>query len=234
MKLRPVMKLAAGLIAAALVISPLPASATMIQIPKNNALDFLALLPVSDTLPSKTYVRSYFKHWVDADKNGCDTRAEVLITESTTAVVKKAKTRCTVVSGTWVSAYDGLTLTTASKVDIDHMVPLAEAWRSGAYKWTVAQRQSYANDLTYARSLIAVSASSNRSKGDKDPALWLPTVSSYTCTYLTNWVAVKYRWMLSVDSQEKATIAAALQSCPAEEIALSEPPQAIPPHIVRA
>ena len=98
------------------------------------------------------YNRSLFKHWIDADRNGCNTRAEVLIEE---AVVKpKVGSKCTLTGGKWFSAYDGVEVTSASKLDVDHMVPLAEAWRSGAWKWSAAQRQAYANDLDDARAIL--------------------------------------------------------------------------------
>ena len=99
------------------------------------------------------YDRSLFKHWIDTDKNGCDTRAEILISE---AVVKpKVDKKCKITGGKWFSAYDGKSVTNASQLDVDHLVPLAEAWRSGAWAWTAKQRQDYANDLGDKRALIA-------------------------------------------------------------------------------
>ncbi|HEX7474251.1 MAG TPA: HNH endonuclease family protein, partial [Candidatus Limnocylindrales bacterium] len=95
----------------------------------------------------------------------------------------------------------------SSKLDIDHVVPLAEAWDSGAYRWDAARRRAFANDLGVSWSLIAVSAASNRSKGDKDPAEWLPPLASYRCQYLAVWVAIKTRWNLAVDAAEKSAIA---------------------------
>ena len=89
---------------------------------------------------------------------------------------------CAATSGSWYSAYDGATWTAASDLDIDHVVPLAEAWDSGASGWTTAQRQAFANDLTRPQ-LIAVTDNVNQAKGDKDPAEWLPSVTSYRCTY---------------------------------------------------
>ncbi|MDQ1033613.1 hypothetical protein QFZ75_000029 [Streptomyces sp. V3I8] len=114
------------------------------------------------------YQRSSFKHWVDADRDGCSTRAEVLIAESRTEPIIEAG--CKVTAGEWYSYYDGVTLTAPGGLDIDHMVPLAEAWDSGAHTWTPARREAYANDLDAQRSLVAVTARSNRSKSDQDPA----------------------------------------------------------------
>jgi len=92
------------------------------------------------------------------------------------------------------------------------VVPLSEAWDSGASKWTTAQRQAFANDVTRPQ-LVAVSASSNRSKGDRDPATWVPTRSAYVCTYVRAWVQVKYYYDLSVDSAEKTALQNDLSSC---------------------
>ena len=94
------------------------------------------------------------------------------------------------------------------------MIPLAEAWDSGAYGWSASRRESFANDLGVSWSLIAVSASSNRSKGDRDPAEWLPPKASYWCTYLGDWLAVKVRWSLRVDTVERAAIEGRIPSCP--------------------
>lgn len=157
-----------------------------------------------------SYDRSLFKHWVDADKDCFDTRVEVLIAESRTW--PKFKSRCKVSIGEWFSVYDNQTITDASKIDIDHLVPLQEAWQSGADKWSNKKRQDYANDLSSGNSLIAVSLGSNRAKGSKEPQNWLPT-SSYVCQYVTDWIDVKTRWNLSVDQVEKDFLVNALNSC---------------------
>ena len=155
------------------------------------------------------YSRTLFNHWIDEDIDGCDTRAEVLIAE---AVVKpKVGKKCVLTGGKWLSAYDGKSITKASDLEIDHVVPLAEAWRSGAWRWTEDQRQIFANDLADSRSLIAVSTSQKRLKGDKDVALWLPTRG--VCAYITNWIAVKFRYSMSVDGAEASTLNKYLASC---------------------
>lgn len=160
------------------------------------------------------YDRSFFKHWIDANKNGCDTRAEVLIAE---AVVKpKVGKKCKLTGGKWISAYDGKTLTDASKLDVDHLVPLAEAWRSGAWAWTAKQRQDYANDLSDSRALIAVTLSTNRSKSDRDISEWVPKLD--TCTYIKNWVAIKVRYSLTYDVKEAAALTSFLDTCPLGEL----------------
>jgi hypothetical protein len=147
------------------------------------------------------YLRSSFKHWIDANGNGCDTREEVLIAESQSKAQVDAY-GCKVIEGDWLSPYDNVMHTNPSNLDIDHMIPLKEAWDSGAWKWSAAQRQSFANDLSDARALIAVTAGQNRSKSDRDPSNWIPPQKSYTCTYLSEWVAIKARWNLSMDQSE--------------------------------
>ncbi len=130
------------------------------------------------------YDRSLFKHWIDADKNGCDTRKEVLIAE---AVVKPKKgAKCVLTGGKWISSYDGKTHTKDSGLDVDHLVPLAEAWRSGAWAWTDKERENYANFIEQEWMLNAVTASVNRSKSDRDIANWLPTKN--VCEYLRGWL----------------------------------------------
>ena len=155
------------------------------------------------------YNRSSFKHWIDADKNGCNTRAEVLKEE---AVVKpKMGAKCILTGGKWLSSYDGKTITNASLLDVDHLVPLAEAWRSGAWNWTSQKRQAYANDLEDSRALIAVTLSTNRSKGDKDPAKWMPLIGQ--CNYVSNWIAIKWRYDLTVDVAEANILKSFVTTC---------------------
>jgi len=155
------------------------------------------------------YDRARFKLWVDADKNGCDTRAEVLIAE---AIVKPKKAaKCKLTGGKWLSSYDGIKYSDASKLDIDHLVPLAEAWRSGAWAWTDQQRMEYANDLEDEWALNAVTASVNRSKGDKDISQWLPKKN--VCTYLSGWVTIKAKFELTVDIAEAKVINNYYESC---------------------
>ncbi len=166
----------------------------------NTALAVLATITVQNERP-KGYSRSLFKHWIDADGDSCDTREEVLIAESTSRAQVDAY-GCKVIEGDWLSPYDNVAHTNPSGLDIDHMIPLKEAWDSGAWAWSTAKRQSFANDLTDARSLIAVTAGQNRSKSDRDPSNWLPPQTQYRCTYLAEWVAIKAHWKLSMDQSE--------------------------------
>ncbi|MFE7113143.1 HNH endonuclease family protein [Streptomyces sp. NPDC057575] len=147
------------------------------------------------------YKRDSFRLWVDADKDGCDTRKEVLIAEAVKAPEQGA--RCALSGGEWLSYYDEVTVTAATKLDIDHVVPLAEAWDSGASAWDSDRRMRYANDLGSKRSPVAVTAHENRGKADKDPSEWMPPANSAKCTYLADWTATKLRWKLSADDKER-------------------------------
>jgi hypothetical protein len=180
-----------------------------------DALTFVALLselPVDDNPSAHTgYNRDLFNAWTDANGDGCDTRAEVLKAESVSATT--AHGSCTIDTGSWYSAYDGTWFTDAGEIDIDHFVPLSEAWVSGAWRWSSSTRVGFGNDLGYAASLLAVSASSNRSKSDQDPAHWLPTNVDFYCDYAATWVAVKWRWNLTVDTRERDALTRLLASC---------------------
>lgn len=163
---------------------------------------------------SAGYDRSLFKLWIDADKNGCDTRKEVLISE---AIVKpRIGAKCVLTGGKWISPYDGKSYSKDTGLDIDHVVPLAEAWRSGAWAWTAKQRQDFANELVEVRSLVAVTASVNRSKGDQDLKTWLPLKGK--CTYIEAWVATKVRYSLTFDTGELAIVQQYFTSCPITNI----------------
>jgi len=136
-----------------------------------------------------------------------DTRAEVLVQESRRTVTG----RCTVVRGRWFSSYDRHFWRRAGDVDIDHVVPLFEVWRSGGRRWTPARRVAYANDLADARTLKAVTDNVNQSKGDSDPAHWLPAYGR--CVYVAQYAAVKIRWTLKVDAAEKRAMRQVAAHC---------------------
>lgn len=173
----------------------------------------VANLRVSAETPDG-YDRDKFNHWTSIPGRGCDTREVVLFRQN----IKRPR-RCGDERGRWFSAYDGKTVRKASGLDVDHMVPLAEAWDSGARRWSARQREAFANDL-YKFSLVAVTLSSNRSKGDRDPADWLPTRRGFGCIYLVRWTAVKYRWRLTVDEREKQAILEQFESSPPKTLRL--------------
>lgn len=162
-------------------------------------------LPVA-TETRSGYERTKFRLWVDADGDCRDTRDEVLANESLVRV-----SGCDIQRGKWRSYYDGVVTTRSTGFDIDHLVPLAEAWDSGAKRWTADTRQRYANDLGDRRTLVAVTASSNRSKSDRDPAEWMPQLGR--CQYVRQWTAVKVRWSLKVNSAEKRALLATASHC---------------------
>jgi len=186
-----------------------PASATPPNIPsKATAQSDLDALTVATEGSTSGYSRDLFPHWITISGT-CDTRETVLKRDGTSVVVGSD---CYPTSGSWHSPYDGATWTAPSDVDIDHIVPLAEAWRSGASSWTTAKRQSFANDLSDPQ-LIAVTDNVNQSKGDQDPSTWKPPLTSYYCTYAKMWIASKYHWALKLQSSEKTALQSMLNTC---------------------
>ncbi|ADL45432.1 MULTISPECIES: HNH endonuclease family protein [Micromonospora] len=191
------------------VVSGQSASATPPGIPsKATAQSQLNALTVAAQGSMAGYSRDLFPHWITITGT-CNTREQVLKRDGTSVVVNSS---CAATSGRWYSPYDGATWYAASDVDIDHVVPLAEAWRSGADSWTTSRRQSFANDLTRPQ-LIAVTDNVNQSKGDQDPSTWQPSLTSYRCTYSKMWITVKYNWGLTLQSSEKSALQDMLNTC---------------------
>jgi hypothetical protein len=214
-------KLLRGLVPFALAVTPslapAPAAAAPVLLP-----DALSALPVADE--SRTgYTRTAFKHWnAGADSaDGCNTRQEVLIAEAIEAPTVGAG--CSITGGKWLSYYDGQMVTLAGALDIDHMVPLAEAWDSGASGWSAAKREAYANDQGAATSLVAVTARTNRSKADQDPAEWLPPASDQYCRYIGEWIGTKLRWGLAADKDELEALKTFADG-PCEETVIDDQP----------
>lgn len=197
-----------GLIAsAALFNAPSASAALPTPVSAATARTYLASLTVA-TEDRTGYNRDLFPHWI-TQSGACNTREVVLKRDGTNVVQDSA---CAATSGSWYSQYDGATWTAASDLDIDHLVPLAEAWDSGADSWTTSRRQSFANDLTRPQ-LIAVTDNVNQAKGDQDPATWMPSRTAYRCTYVRAWVQVKYYYGLSVDTAEKSALTSYLNAC---------------------
>jgi hypothetical protein len=184
---------------------PVVASNIGKKVNPNKALRVLNRLEVAEE-NSIDYDRDLFNHWIDADSNGCDARQEVLARQNS------KRKPCDSTTGSWVSIYDGQTTNNASDFDVDHLVPLAEAWGSGAYNWDDQKREDYANDLE-GFTLIAVSASSNRSKSDQDPAEWMPENRGFNCQYGARWVLVKKKWSLTIDPAEANKLRGLLKKC---------------------
>ncbi|MEV5881357.1 HNH endonuclease family protein [Streptomyces sp. NPDC052020] len=197
-----------GLVASIGLFNGPAASAAMpTPISGATARSYLATLTV--TAEDRTgYDRDLFPHWSTVS-GACNTRETVLKRDGSNVVTDAS---CAATSGSWYSPYDGATWTAASDVDIDHLVPLAEAWDSGADAWTTTRRQAFANDLTRPQ-LIAVTDNVNQAKGDQDPATWMPSRTDYRCTYVRAWVQVKHYYGLSVDSAEKSALQGHLAGC---------------------
>jgi hypothetical protein len=193
-----------------------PTTALTAEVAAPAAADVQVLLDqvvVAPEGPRTGYERDLFRHWIDADGDGCDTREEVLIEESVVPATSGAG--CALTSGEWLSAYDAVTVTAPGGLDIDHVVPLGEAWDSGASAWDSVRRQDYANDLDDPEALIAVTATTNRSKGDQDPAEWKPPNVADWCQYALDWLTVKVAWGLSADQAEVEALREMLVTCDA-------------------
>jgi hypothetical protein len=170
---------------------------------------------------TRGYQRDAFgTSWADTDGNGCNQRDDVLLRDAvpgTTRVAQQGSCGHDVLAGTWHDPYTGRTLhftdlkdlSQAEAIQIDHIVPLAEAWVSGAAGWSSDRREAFANDL---RELLAVDGPTNMSKGDGDPAAWRPR-HGYQCTYARRWIAVKATWHLAVDPSEVAALQQMLGYC---------------------
>ncbi|TDD45067.1 HNH endonuclease [Kribbella antibiotica] len=185
----------------ALAAPPTPPSAS-------TATTYLNGLTVKAEGSTSGYSRDKFPHWHTVSGT-CDTRDEVLKRDGTGVTVDS---QCEPTAGRWYSSYDATWVADDSSIDIDHMVPLAEAWRSGASGWTTAKREQYANDLMIAQ-LVAVSASSNRSKGDSDPSAWKPTNTAVHCVYARERIWVKHTYSLALQSAEKTALQSMLATC---------------------
>ncbi|MFD3997176.1 HNH endonuclease family protein [Streptomyces sp. NPDC058583] len=197
-----------GFAALTLALTPLaaPAAATAAPAAPTSA-EVLNLADAIEQIPlvveDRTgYTRDSFKHWNKGlnATDGCNTRNEVLLSEATETPMIGA--RCKLTGGSWFSYYDGRTLTDTNDIDIDHMVPLAESWDSGASGWTPARREAYANDQDASTSLVAVTDRVNQAKADRDPAEWMPPLPDAHCRYISEWVATKLRWGLAADQAE--------------------------------
>ncbi|MFC7308537.1 HNH endonuclease family protein [Streptomyces monticola] len=200
---------AAGLISATALLSGSPAQAAPpTPVDAATARTYLGQLTEQAEGSSDGYSREKFPHW-SAQEGACNTRETVLKRDGKDV---EQDSSCAATSGSWFSEYDGETWTAAADVDIDHIVPLAEAWRSGASSWTTDQREGFANDLTRPQ-LIAVTDNVNQEKGDKDPAEWLPPKSSYNCVYARMWVETKHHYEMTVDSAEKKALEGVLNGC---------------------
>jgi hypothetical protein len=190
------------------------------------ATDVLATLTVKGRAPKTGYDRDQFgPQWADVDRNGCDTRNDVLARDLTGESFTPGTHDCVVLSGTLADPYTGQTITfqrgSGTSVDIDHVVALSDAWQTGAFGWDEARRTALANDPL---NLLAVDYSANRQKGDGDAATWLPDARGYRCAYVARQVAVKASYGLWLTQAEHDAIARVLETCPAEPVPSSPAP----------
>jgi hypothetical protein len=176
------------------------------------AADHLDGLTIAPEVNAPYDRESMYGGWRDDDGDCQNTRQEVLAAESLIPAVL-SDDGCNVKTGLWFDLYTGLTFTTPGDLDIDHLVPLKEAHQSGAHAWTDEKRRDYANDQDNPGHLIAVDDGTNQSKGDKDPAEWLPPNLAFRCAYVSAWTAVKREWVLAMDSAEEAAIRGVLVGC---------------------
>ena len=180
-----------------------------------SALTDLNKLPVKGRAPKTGYSREQFPHWKDPDKNGCDSRNDILKRDLTKVFFKAETNNCKVIAGTLLDPYSNKLIEfdlskSSSTIDIDHVVALSNAWQTGAFQLTLTQRTNFANDPL---NLLAVDFKLNRQKGDADAATWLPPYKSYRCTYVARQVAVKTKYKLWVTAPEKAAISNLLTAC---------------------
>ena len=209
----------------ALVVGFTPSATTAAEQQPGLATAVLETLAVKGRAPKTGYTRAQFgQAWADVDRNGCDTRNDML-KRDLTAITYKAGTRnCVVASGVLVDRYSGETIkfvrgnVTSMEVQIDHVVALSNAWQTGAFKLSADQRKALANDPM---NLFAVKGRLNSQKGDGDAATWLPPLKSFRCTYIAQQIAVKAKYSLWVVAPEKAAMSAILAKCPTQKVPVS-------------
>ena len=192
---------------------PNPATTTTIGSSSSDAStrDRLAVLVIDDRpSPQGDYRREDWPHWADVEGNGCDARQDALVAWSIEPATVNRSSGCRVVAGSWVSPYDGMASNNPSDFDVDHLVPLADAFDSGGWQWTAERRRAFANDPA---ELVVASASSNRSKGSQSPDQWRPSDRSSWCAYADGWVRVKSSWGLTVTTSERDALGQMLDTC---------------------
>jgi len=156
------------------------------------------------------YNRKDWPHWVDADSDCQDTRAEILIRDSRGPVKFKRNKGCNVSWGEWLDPYTLQVFTKASDLDIDHVVPLAHAHETGAANWTREQKRAFANDF---ENLLAVEDNSNQAKGAKSPLEWMPDNKAFHCEYLEKWLRVKIKYKLYLSETESKFVMGEVYEC---------------------
>ncbi len=164
------------------------------------------------------YDRGGWPHWIDADHDCQDTRTEALVAASEIPVTFVDGDRCEVARGRWRCPYTDAVITDPRELDVDHLVPLAEAHRSGGAHWSKQRRRQYANDLAERDHLVVVVARANRSKGSRTIAQWLPDEPGFRCQYVEAWVRIKRKWQLTIDAGEAEVADVFLKRCRAGDV----------------
>ena len=202
-----------------LVVAGFPEGA---QAAQPTVVEVIVTMAVKGRAPKTGYTRDQFgTPWKDVDRNGCDTRNDILNRDLRSIIYKVSSHDCVVLSGILLDPYSGESInflrgvSTSSEVQIDHVVALLNAWQSGAFKLTLEKRTAFANDPL---NLLAVKGRLNSQKGAGDAATWLPPKKSYRCAYVARQVAVKYKYGIWLTAPEKAAILKLLQSCPGQLI----------------
>jgi hypothetical protein len=182
--------------------------------PAGSVRDRLAVLVIDDRpSPVGSYRREDWPHWKDVDGNGCDARQDTLVRWSTTSATVDRSRGCKVLAGTWVSPYDGEVTASPADIQIDHLVPLAEAFRSGGWQWDAGRRRQFANDPV---ELVAASGASNNAKSDSPPNEWRPPRAASWCAYADRWVTVKSTYGLTATTAERDALGQMLDTCTPE------------------
>ena len=182
------------------------------QVIESGRMFSITVAPAAFGFPS--YDRDeWHPRWRDHDRDCQDTRQEVLVAESIGVVTFSSADECRVAMGEWHGEYTGLVITDPGGLDVDHLVPLANAHRSGGWAWDMVRKEAYANDLAYDGHLIAVQNSANRSKGSKGPEEWRPAVEAYWCQYAIDWVTIKNAWGLTATQAEFEALGEMLATC---------------------
>ena len=204
---------------------------TPTEIPDVTSDQLLRIAEVPPNLPP--YDRDDWKDWVDEDKDCQNTRHEVLIGESLAKVAFKTDRKCQVATGEWFDLYTGETITDATRLDVDHMIPLKNAHNSGGWAWDKSRKAAFANEMSYADHLIAVTASANRKKGARGPEAWKPTNKGYWCDYAIDWVQIKIDWDLSATKAEWGALQEMLETCASTPSIQAVSPKAESPTTVK-
>ncbi|MDM7990755.1 DUF1524 domain-containing protein [Arthrobacter sp. zg-Y877] len=203
-----------------------PAAPPADLVAEGTALEQLAGIPIKGRAPKTGYDREQFgPAWADTDRNGCDTRNDILARDLVDIVYKDGTKECVVASGTFLDPYTGATIafvrgnTTSTAVQIDHVVALSDAWQKGAQQLSAEERRQLANDPL---NLMAADGPANGAKSDGDAATWLPANKAFRCEYVARQTAVKAEYRLWMTQAEHDAIAAVLSGCPEEPVPLRE------------